>query len=83
MLYPTTLIACRTDLRWCCATAVERHAGPLMVRAYLRSIFDRLLPKGRKNVRATGGAVKPLARSALPLATEGTQECWRGVWGVV
>jgi len=37
------------------------QADPLMGRAYL-------------NVRATGGAVEPLARSALPLATEGTQE---------
>ena len=30
--------------------------------------------RGYLSVRATGGAAEALARSALPLATEGTQE---------
>ena len=50
---------------------LKYQAGPLMVPAYL-------------NVRATGGAVKPLARSIFDrLLPAGRKNDWRGVWGVV
>ena len=35
----------------------NNHPDPVMGRGYIRSTSGRLLPKRRKNVRATGGAV--------------------------
>ena len=40
--------------------------------------------RGYRNVRATGGAVKPLARSIFDrLLPAGRKKDWRGAWGVV